>query len=92
MKVSELVDNEGKWNWSLLHSWMPSFLIKKVAASLPPSNDYGMDERYMAGGTAADFSVAVIYNKLCGFNCDNPPSSWNRIWKLRVPERVRSFM
>jgi hypothetical protein len=92
LKVRELVDNEGKWNWSLLQSWMPPTLQQKIAASLPPSDDYGRDERYMAGGTAADFSVADIYNKLCGFNRENASTTWDKIWKLQVPERVRSFI
>jgi ribonuclease HI len=71
---------------------MPPTLQQKIAASLPPSDDYGRDERYMAGGTAADFSVAAIYNKLCGFNRENASTTWDKIWKLQVPERVRSFI
>jgi ribonuclease HI len=92
LKVSDLVDSEGKWNWSLFQNWMPKVLMDKIAAILPPNEEHGRDERYMVGNNNKDFSIATAYNKLCDFRDNDSSSLWSKIWKLHVPERVRSFM
>jgi ribonuclease HI len=92
LAVSELVDSEGQWNWNLIHTWLPPHLLNKIAAILPPHNDYGRDERMLAGGNRIGFSVANMYNNLCGFQNNDTSSIWNKIWHLHVPERVRSFI
>ncbi|PNX93366.1 hypothetical protein L195_g016519 [Trifolium pratense] len=35
MKVCELVDDDGKWNWSILQGWLPAELLQKIAAIIP---------------------------------------------------------
>ncbi|GAU38532.1 hypothetical protein TSUD_320040 [Trifolium subterraneum] len=42
-KVSELVNNNGEWNWSLFQHWMPIELQDEIAAILPPNNENGRD-------------------------------------------------
>ncbi|GAU22321.1 hypothetical protein TSUD_106490 [Trifolium subterraneum] len=91
-RVCDLVDAHGNWNWALLQNWMPNQLQHKIAAVVPPHSDNGRDEQLGVGGKFGEFSVATMYNKLRGFNKTDADPVWNRIWKLGVTERVRSFV
>ncbi|PNY12420.1 ribonuclease H [Trifolium pratense] len=92
LKVCDLVDNDGKWNWNLITNWVPAVLQQKIAAILPPMEEYGCDERLGVGGSKYSFSVSSMYNNLCDFHGNESDSTWNMIWKLQVPERVRAFV
>ncbi|MCH82551.1 putative ribonuclease H protein [Trifolium medium] len=54
MKVYQLVDNSGQWNWTILKDWFPLYMQQKMAAILPPSLDHGSDERVAVGGSKSD--------------------------------------
>ncbi|PNX92647.1 ribonuclease H, partial [Trifolium pratense] len=43
-RVSDLVDEDGRWNWQIFQDWMPSDIQGKIAAILPPSAVNGCDE------------------------------------------------
>jgi hypothetical protein len=86
------VDVHGNWNWTLLQNWIPNQLQHKIAAVVPPHSENCRDEQLGVGGKFGEFSVATMYNKLRGFNKTDADSVWNRIWKLGVTERVRSFV
>jgi hypothetical protein len=45
VKVSELVDNDGRWNWNLVNDWMPDNIVNRIDAIFPPHVDKGEDER-----------------------------------------------
>jgi hypothetical protein len=92
LKLCDLVNNEGEWNWELISTWVPDGIQQKIAASLPPKIDYGSDERVGVGGNKSSFSVATMYNNICGFQHVDNRSMWSLIWKLKVPERVRMFV
>jgi ribonuclease HI len=91
-KLFELVDERGNWDWNILHDWVPEHILKKIAAVTPPSDDYGDDEWVMAGCSNDSFSVAGMYMVLSGYHGQEEITKWKRIWKLNVPERVRTFM
>jgi hypothetical protein len=52
----------------------------------------GRDERAGVGGKRSDFSVASMYNNICGFKKSDAQPVWNKVWKLNVPERIRTFI
>ncbi|MCH82962.1 putative ribonuclease H protein [Trifolium medium] len=43
IKVSELVDVNGSWNWNMFQGWMPQELKNRIAAILPPSAANGKE-------------------------------------------------
>ncbi|MCH86827.1 RNA-directed DNA polymerase (Reverse transcriptase) [Trifolium medium] len=92
LKVRELVDDNGGWNWSLLESWMPYEYQQKIAAIYPPSHENGRDIRAGVGGNSNGFAVASMYNNLCGYLHKDNSTMWCRLWKMKTPERVRAFM
>ncbi|PNX79213.1 RNA-directed DNA polymerase (reverse transcriptase) [Trifolium pratense] len=59
---------------------------------LPPHVDNGRDERVGVGGNKKDFSVTSMYNNLRGFNKYDAHYMWCKVWKLKAPERVRTFI
>jgi hypothetical protein len=91
-KVCDLVDIHGNWNWPLFQNWMPMHIQSKIAAVLPPHADNGRDVQLGVGGNYAEFDIASMYNKLCGFEESGTDQLWRRIWKLGVTERVRCFI
>ncbi|PNX67885.1 hypothetical protein L195_g055869, partial [Trifolium pratense] len=57
----------GNWNWPLFQNWMPMHIQNKIAAILPPHTDNGRDAQLGVGGKYAEFDVAIMSNKLSGF-------------------------
>jgi hypothetical protein len=92
IKVCDLVDDEGKWNWNLLQGWMPLSLKNRIAAILPPSPANGKDLQVVAGAGTDKFSVAVMYKLLCNFEKDDMEDLWKHLWTLNVTERTKYFM
>jgi hypothetical protein len=60
MTVYDLVDNEGKWNLELLAEMFPYEIMMKIAAIVPPMDDYGNDEIIGIGSNKCGFSVTSI--------------------------------
>jgi ribonuclease HI len=92
MKLYELVDIEGKWNWNMMKDRLPVTLTKQIAAVPPPNEEFGNDDRVLAGGNGMQFSVSAMYRKLSDFSNGNEDSKWRKIWSVNAPERVRSFL
>jgi ribonuclease HI len=44
------------------------------------------------GGNSCGYSVATMYNNLCGFHDVEENSIWKKIWRLGIPERARAFI
>jgi hypothetical protein len=92
MSVADLVDNIGCWKIDLLVPWLPASIINRIYAVMPPNSTAAPDQRAWIGNRAANFSIASAYMLSCRFNDDDWNTVWVRIWKLKVPERVRSFI
>ncbi|GAU34270.1 hypothetical protein TSUD_321160 [Trifolium subterraneum] len=73
VKLCDLVDSMGRWKCNLMVDWLPAIIIKKIVATLPPSEEHGNDERVIAGGTSSQFSVAGIWQGR---------GSWSDVWAL----------
>ncbi|PNX94270.1 ribonuclease H [Trifolium pratense] len=87
-RVCDLVDEDGRWNWQIFRDWMPSDIQGKIAAILLPSAVNGCDEQAGIGGNNKDFSVAAMYEHICGFDRRNAQLMWKKTWQLNVTEQV----
>ncbi|GAU44240.1 hypothetical protein TSUD_139330 [Trifolium subterraneum] len=64
-KVSDLVDENGKWNWIMLQEWMPPYLLNRLTSILPPVAPNGKDKPVIAGaGTDGDLKKSDEINWL----------------------------
>lgn len=59
---------------------------------LPPSHEKGDDKHLWSGYQGGVFTISSAYSLLCGFNDDALDDGWSKIWSLKVPERVQSFI
>ncbi|CAJ2650297.1 unnamed protein product [Trifolium pratense] len=91
-KVHELADNEGKWNLNILANLIPADILMKIAAIIPPKDEYGNDERVGIGRNNCGFSVAGMYNNICCHHEVEDNNMWRKAWRLKVPERVRTLV
>jgi hypothetical protein len=92
MKVCDLVDNFGNWNWSILQGWLPAELLQKIAAIIPPNIMNGKDIQVIPGAGTDKYSVAEMYQLLCNFKEEDMDNVWKNIWALRVTERNKHFL
>jgi hypothetical protein len=92
MMVSDLVDANGCWRLDILSTWLPSNIINKLHAIMPPRMDNHDDQRAWSGTPTGTFSIASAYMMLCRFNDDERHADWQLIWKIKIPERVRCFV
>ena len=92
MMVKDLVDVYGCLNIGVLNSWLPTNIISKLHAVNPPSSGIEMDRRTWCGFADGRFAISSAYTMLCKFNDDSSDPTWLRIWSLKIPERIRSFI
>ncbi|MCI05610.1 putative ribonuclease H protein, partial [Trifolium medium] len=79
-KVSDLVDDRGRWNWELLNGWLPESILHQIAAVPPPDDSAGPDQCICIGVNNHKFSIAAMYQALCKFDTDSESPNWKQ-WK-----------
>jgi hypothetical protein len=87
----DLVTDNGCWNWETL-SWIPCNILNKLIALLTPEDINDDDSNYWPYSKHACYSVVSAYNMLSELDQSEEDVMWKKIWKLQVPERVRSFI
>lgn len=90
--VSDFVKEDGTWNTSTWYGVLPSWVIRSLATVRAPQ---GIDQDRFVWRQATDgnFSICAAYNWLS--NRQQHPeggSLWRQVWKLKVPEKVKTFM
>jgi len=65
----------------MLSTWLPSTIISKLYAFIPPNNGSDIDRRVWSGFSNGCFSIASTYMLLCGFNDDSWDTTWMRAWR-----------
>ncbi|MCH79475.1 putative ribonuclease H protein [Trifolium medium] len=64
--------------------------IRDVKVSiLPPSDMHGEDQQLGAGPGSTKFSVAAMYNILCGFDDAHEDARWRHIWKFHLGGSIK---
>ncbi|CAJ2632916.1 unnamed protein product [Trifolium pratense] len=92
LKVTQLVDDEGRWKLEVLATCLPVSLLRKIAAIPPPEESVGADSAYCMEDTAGNFSISAVYHALCRFDDGNGAVNWKHIWKIKAQELVRVFV
>ncbi|KAK8986392.1 hypothetical protein V6N11_009952 [Hibiscus sabdariffa] len=80
------------WDWIRLQGWLPASILEKLAACPIPKSSLGDDIPGWRWKDNRCFTVGSAYEYLMTEEARHSSSHWKRIWKLRVPHRVRVFM
>ncbi|KAF7834643.1 putative LRR receptor-like serine/threonine-protein kinase [Senna tora] len=81
-KVSKYVTPSGEWNLNQFQFLIPDHARLKIAAILPPSDGNGQDK--LAWKFSKDEGL--------GMNEGVEDKFWRKVWHLKVPQRVKSFI
>jgi hypothetical protein len=78
------------------------FNINKIKSIPAPHEELGPDnskwpgakfgEFSRPGAKFSEFSMSYTCHELCGFIFYSMSNVWTRVWKLKVPERIRCFV
>lgn len=90
--VASYWDRERGWDWGALNSLLPEGILEQLAAYSLSDDPDSSDSIGWRKGTSGAFSVKSAYDIDLGDVDQVEPSKWNSIWKLKVPNRVRTFI
>ncbi|KAF7831789.1 putative ribonuclease H protein At1g65750 family [Senna tora] len=90
--VSEFISATGGWDWSRFEFLLPGDVCARIAAVAPPHADGGEDIPIWKHSRDGNFTVKSCYNSMVRMGVADRSNIWNSIWKLQVPQRIRSFM
>jgi hypothetical protein len=79
MKVSDFVDEAGRWNWNVLNNFLLSDILNRIAVVPPPDMHSGPDVKCCLDKDHGNLSIADMYRALCNFENDNHVDMWKRI-------------
>ncbi|KAF7830019.1 reverse transcriptase [Senna tora] len=90
--VSSFTTPSGGWDWQRFDYMLPDNVCLRIASIVPPSSSMGEDTPIWRHSRDGKFSVESCYNAVNGVIYGSRGNVWNSIWKLNVPQRVRSSM
>ncbi|KAF7844636.1 putative RNA-directed DNA polymerase [Senna tora] len=90
--VSSFVSPSGGWDWRRFESLLPNDACLRIAAIGPPCANSVEDTPIWKHSKDGKFSIKSCYNAVNGVRYGTRGNIWNSVWKLSVPQRVRSFM
>lgn len=77
----------------LTPSYYPKTILDKIRAISPPIIYDSIEDSYIWGGIESGiFSISSMYSYLSHNSDDAPSLHWDIMWKLQVPERIKSFV
>lgn len=91
-RVCDMVNDSGQWTCVKLGDSWPMDMKLKINAVLPLEAGNGLDKVLWAETADGIFTVKSSYEALYRFKFDLQDGIWKRIWRMGVPERIRTFI
>jgi hypothetical protein len=91
-KVKEVVSPTGEWNLDMLQNLVPTSIIQKLQAIVPPHTSHEEDVQLWPGTNTGQFTVSAAYHLITGDAMKCGEKKWSQIWKINSMERVRVFI
>jgi len=92
MKVADLVDFNGNWNFEMLNQWLPYDVVQRIMTIAVPDENDGNDKQMWSVSSNGKFTIASAYHMLSNFDNAAQDETWLKLWKIRAPERIKHFM
>ncbi|CAA0833902.1 Polynucleotidyl transferase- ribonuclease H-like superfamily protein [Striga hermonthica] len=89
--VAAFVDPRGGWNWSSFAGLLPSSIVLRIAATMPPQANAGSDRLILGLTSHGNFSTKSAYSLLTDGASSAARPLWKLIWRLPIAQRVRHF-
>ncbi|CAN1818067.1 hypothetical protein LINPERHAP1_LOCUS28261 [Linum perenne] len=92
IKVAEVSDGRGDWNWNYLRRYLPDNLVALVSGMEPPKDDEQDDELIWGPYPRGKFTLKLAYEMLDRSNDTSTCDLWKIVWKWEGPSRVKHFL
>nr|GMD43908.1 putative RNA-directed DNA polymerase [Ipomoea batatas] len=90
--VADMWDNEQGWRWDKVHQMLPKEYHAKLAMVHLENRETEADEVYWRAESSGKLSVTSAYNFLSNNESGLQEDKWERIWKLKVPAKIQTFL
>lgn len=90
--VSNFVDSNGLWDWSLLKDYFLKGILSYIAACLVPNEALGNDCCLWKLNKNGHFSVKLAYSSLTTGLSMSTLESWDLIWKSWLSSCIKHFL
>jgi hypothetical protein len=90
--VKDVALPTGEWNFELLQQSLPSSIIQKLHAIVPPHPSQEEDIQLWPGTATGHFTVSSAYYMITRHTLNDANKRWKEIWKIESIERIRVFV
>jgi ribonuclease HI len=91
-RVKDVALPTGEWNFDLLQQVVPSSIVQKLHAIVPPHASHEADKQFWPGTATGIFTVSSAYYMLTKETLNDVNKRWKGIWKIESIERIRVFV
>lgn len=84
LRVCDLVDELGNWDWPRLNRFISKSIVRQIALLIPPSPDTGNDQLVWRWATRNAFSMAKTYRGMYQFPLKINSNVWKLLWKAKA--------
>lgn len=92
LKVCDHTDEGGEWCLEAVSALLHVIIVHQIQALLHPSFDGGEDTLLWPESSMEGFSISTTYSLLQDHDVAEANGIWKIIWRLHVPNQVRSFI
>lgn len=92
LHVNSFVLNTRQWNWQILHEFLPANVCLAIAEFPLPNQQDDNDCLVWTVSANGLFSFSSALSVVESAGTDTSDRLWSKIWKLKAPERVKSFL
>ncbi|KAF7841372.1 ribonuclease H [Senna tora] len=90
--VADYTTPSGGWDWARFDYLLPDDVRARIVAIRPPSNLAPSDQVAWKFSNDGRFSIKTAYKSIAGNLGTDRDALFKLIWKLRVPQRVRTCL
>lgn len=90
--VQEFVNESGNWLWGEFASKLFNQAILLITGTHPPVYSIGDDSAYWDASATEEFTGKSACEALRKDKWDEAQDGWSSIWKLKIPQRIKTFL
>ncbi|XP_028776836.1 uncharacterized protein LOC114733531 [Neltuma alba] len=92
VKVSDLLTVSGGWDLSSVQELLPPNVLSAIRKVHPTVRGNVSDTPLWRWSSSGSFTLKSAYKQLNEGSLQHQPGPWRRIWKLKAPQRCKTFL